>query len=157
MTNFSHITPSYGILHELHIALDIATKAHAGQVDKAGHPYITHPVTIAAMVDETEEKVVALLHDVVEDTAWTIEDLRQAGFSESTLDAVQAITKVEGESYDNYLVRVAENPIAGAVKIADMTHNSDLSRILNPTEKDLERIEKYKASIERLKEMTTRG
>lgn len=106
----------YEEFRELSLALEIATKAHKGQVDKAGHPYIAHPVIVASMVDETDEKVVALLHDVIEDTALTIDDLRKAGFSGNTLDAVQAITKVEGDSYDEYLVRVAANPIAREVQ-----------------------------------------
>lgn len=96
----------YEEFRELSLALEIATKAHKGQVDKAGHPYIAHPVIVASMV--------------------------------------------EGDSYDDYLVRVAANPIAREVKIADMQHNSDLSRIPYPTEKDLERVERYKVSIEKL-------
>ncbi len=134
------------------LALEIAKKAHEGQVDKGGRPYIGHPIAVADIVESESEKIVALLHDVCEDSDVTLEGLRKAGFSKEVLDAVQAITKVGGESYEDYLARVVRNPIATTVKIADMTHNSDLSRISNPTENDLERVEKYKASIKRLKD-----
>ena len=131
-------------------ALAIASKAHDGQIDKGGQPYINHPIAVAELVESPTEKIVALLHDVCEDTDVTIDDLRAAGFSDNVLDAVQAITKINGESYEEYMDRVAKNPVATAVKIADMMHNSDLSRIPTPSPKDFERVERYQANILKL-------
>lgn len=131
-------------------ALEIANKAHAGQKDKGGQPYIHHPLAVANMVQKPVEKIVALLHDVIEDSDVTIDDLRAAGFGDEVINAVFAITKIKGESYEDYLERVAGNSIATAVKIADMTHNSDISRIPNPSPKDFERVNRYHVSIQEL-------
>ena len=128
-------------------ALKIATEAHKGQKDKGGCDYINHPVTVASMCDTEEEKIVALLHDVVEDTDITLEDLEKCGFDRSIIEAVDCITKRPGFSYDEYLKRLKNNELARKVKIADMTHNSDLSRLKAPTEKDYERAAKYKEKI----------
>lgn len=132
------------------LALKVATKAHEGQKDKAGVDYINHPKTVASMVDTDAEKAVAFLHDVVEDTDITLADLKQMGFSEEIVDAVSCITKNRSETYDGYISRVLKNPIALKVKIADMTHNSDISRIQEPTEEDLKRCKKYKEKINTL-------
>lgn len=134
----------------INFALKIARKAHEGQKDKGGQPYINHPMAVADLVKSQTEKIVALLHDVCEDSDITIDDLRVAGFNDEVLEAVKAITKVDGESYEEYLDRVARNPVATTVKIADMTHNSDLSRIPYPGSKDFERVERYKANIQKL-------
>lgn len=134
----------------LNLALKIATEAHKGQKDKGGRDYINHPLTVASMCGTEEEKIVALLHDVVEDTGVTLEDLKDYGFSSEILDAVNCITKQPGVSYDEYLLKVKNNELARKVKIADMTHNSDISRILNPTSKDYARVEKYKEKIQYL-------
>jgi len=104
-------------------ALEIATKAHEGQLDKSGVAYIHHPIGVAELVEGDDAKIVALLHDVIEDTALTMEDLRQADFSEEVLAAVQVITKVKGECNDAYIARVKENPLALRVKLADIEHN----------------------------------
>lgn len=133
------------------LALNIATKAHKNQVDIGGAPYINHPLKVAENVDELDEKIVAFLHDVVEDTDMTLEQLKEAGFSSEILDAVDAMTKRDNEEYDQYLDRLTKSKIAIKVKIADMTHNSDISRIPNPTDKDLDRVSKYKEKIEKLK------
>ena len=93
-----------------------------------------------------------MLHDVVEDTNVTVNDLKEAGFSDEVVSAVSTITKKAGEDYEKYLNRVKQNPIALRVKIADMEHNSDISRIPNPTEKDLKRLEKYKIRLRELRE-----
>lgn len=132
-------------------ALNLAYKAHEGQKDKAGKDYILHPIAVALLVETAAEKVVGLLHDVVEDTPITIEDLRAQGFSEEIVQAVKAITRGLTESRMSYLKRVKENPIARAVKIADLKHNSDLSRIANPTEADYKRTQEYLREIEFLK------
>lgn len=105
-------------------ALELATKAHRQQTrwDKKT-PYITHPVKVAEMVEGDLEKVVAYLHDVVEDTSYSLDDLRREGFPKLIVDAVDAITKRDGESYGEYIPRVCENRLAMVVKIADITHN----------------------------------
>ena len=94
-----------------------------------------------------------MLHDVVEDTDVTVNDLKEAGFSDEVVSAVSTITKKAGEDYEEYLNRVKQNPIALRVKIADIEHNSDISRIPNPTEKDLNRLEKYKIRLRELREV----
>lgn len=119
-------------------AIEISTKAHKGQKDKAGKDYINHPMTVAAMVNEDNEKIVAYLHDVVEDTNVTLADLKEVGFDNDVIEAIDAITKRDGENYDDYIYRVSNNKIAKQVKIADMTHNSDISRFDNPSQKDIE-------------------
>jgi hypothetical protein len=128
-------------------AIEIAAKAHAGQVDKAGQPYVLHPLRMMLAVRTPEARIAAVLHDVVEDTAVTLEELRGEGFPEAALEAVEALTKREGEDYEAFIRRVAPNPIAREVKVADLRDNSDLSRIAEPTERDRERIRKYQRAI----------
>ncbi|MCH1940021.1 HD domain-containing protein [Holdemania massiliensis] len=134
----------------LELALKVATEAHKGQKDKGGRDYINHPLTVASMCESDEEKIVALLHDVIEDTDVTLEDLKKYGFSSKILEAIDCITKQPGVSYDEYLRKIKNNELARKVKIADMTHNSDISRILDPTSKDYARVEKYKEKIQYL-------
>ena len=134
-------------------AFEIAKKAHAGQKDKAGVEYILHPMTVASKMHTDVERAVAYLHDVVEDTNVSLSDLCKAGMTEEIVRAVDAITKREGEPYDSYILRLSQNPLAVKVKIADMEHNSDISRIKNPTREDIERSKKYKAKILVLKSM----
>ena len=129
-------------------AYEIAKKAHLGQVDKAGEDYIKHPEKVASFVNSDEEKAVAYLHDVIEDTELTLEDLREYGFSEEVLEAVDVITKKKGQDYQTYLNSVKENKLARVVKLADLRHNSDLTRLINITEKDIERKEKYQKAID---------
>ena len=121
-----------------------AKSIHHNQLDKAGRPYVEHlQAVVNNLVEPTEEMIaVAWLHDSVEDTEITPNDLSRY-FGDIVSDAVSAITKVKGESYDKYLSRVKANPIARLVKIADLTHNMDLSRLPVVTEKDLARKEKY--------------
>ena len=127
----------------LKIARQIATEAHKEQTDKAGKPYISHCQAVAAQLNTTEEKIVGWLHDVVEDTNITFSDLEKEGIPEYLIEAIKAITKTSGESYKHYIKRVKENKIALSVKIADVRHNCDLSRIANPTAKDYARLAKY--------------
>ena len=134
----------------LALAKRIALTAHEGQVDKARIPYWHHPAFVADHVSNPEAKVVAWLHDVVEDSEWTLEDLFAEGIWSEVIEGVDAITKRTGESYESYLDRVKANPLALAVKLADLTHNMDLSRIANPTEKDFARIEKYRWALKYL-------
>lgn len=133
------------------VALKLATIAHSGQIDKGGKPYILHPISVAKIVETEEEKTVALLHDVIEDTPVTLEELRENGLPESVVVAVDVLTKRPGVDYGDYIQRVKQNPLALAVKIADMTHNMDLSRIQNPSAKDYARIEKYNRVLRELK------
>lgn len=113
----------------LNKALDIAYKAHKGQVDKAGVPYILHPMRVALNCSTEEEKIVALLHDVVEDTPITLEELKAEGFSDGILAALKSLTKTKGEDYRNFIQRVVINPLAARVKIQDLKDNMDLSRL----------------------------
>ena len=131
-------------------AYEIAKKAHLGQIDKAGEDYIKHPEKVASFVSSDEEKAVAYLHDVIEDTELTLEDLREYGFSEEVLKAVDVITKKKGQDYQTYLNSAKENKLARVVKLADLRHNSDLTRLINITEKDVERREKYQQAIDLL-------
>lgn len=131
-------------------AFILACKAHKGQKDKAGKPYILHPVYVAMHTKGVKRKTVALLHDIVEDTEITFLDLAQMGFDDEIVQAVKAITKRKNERYGEYLIRVKQNPIAKDVKIADIKHNSDLGRLKFATLKDFERAEKYHIAMEYL-------
>ena len=131
----------------LELALSIATEAHVGQYDLAGAPYIEHPKHVASVVETEDEKVVALLHDVLEDTSVTEDELR-CMFPALVVDAVVLLTK--GESLGDYIEKIKSNPLARAVKIADLRHNMDIGRIPNPTEHDERRLRKYAAELQRL-------
>lgn len=131
-------------------AIIIASTAHCGQKDKGGKPYIEHPKAVADMLGGTREKIVAMLHDVIEDTNVTSEFLLEQGFPEDIVDAVVLLSKNPETNYEEYLKAVKANPLARIVKLADLTHNSDLSRIPNPTEKDIKRKEKYLRAIKSL-------
>jgi metal dependent phosphohydrolase len=130
------------------LALSIARKAHEGQLDKAGVDYIEHPIYVASQVDTEEEKAVALLHDVIEDSPVSAKGLLQAGLPETVVTAVQVLTKKKEQDYQTYLETVKKNPLARVVKLADLKHNSDLSRLSSITEKDKERLKKYKKAID---------
>ncbi len=125
------------------IAIEIAARAHAGQVDKAGVPYIFHPLRLMLAVKTPFERMAAVLHDTVEDTSISLADLRDAGFSAEVLDAVDALTKRKGEKRLDAARRAAKNPIALVVKLADVTDNINLGRISNPTQQDFERLKEY--------------
>ena len=124
-------------------AISLAAQAHSGQVDKAGQPYILHPLRVMLRVSTEEERIAAILHDVVEDTSVTLEQLAEEGFSPTVVAAVEALTKLPSESRMEAAARAAENRVARTVKLADNAENMDLSRIANPTEKDLARIQEY--------------
>ena len=131
----------------INIALSIAKKAHAGQVDKAGIDYIQHPLYVASQVKTEQEKAVALLHDVLEDSDITVADLLAYGLSNEVVTAVQTLTKKKGQSYQDYLGKVKSNNLARVVKLADLKHNSDLSRLKSVSNTDYERVKKYKNAI----------
>jgi len=124
-------------------AIAIAVEAHAGQKDRYGAAYILHPLRVMARITTDDDKIVAILHDVVEDTDWTFDDLRQEGFSEQLVVALDCVTKREGEAYEDFVKRSAANPIARRVKIADLEDNMDIRRNEKLAEKDLERMNKY--------------
>lgn len=124
-------------------AIEIAAAAHAGQVDKAGQPYILHPIRVMLRVSSDHERMAAVLHDVVEDTRVTLEQLVREGFPPEVVSAVQALTKNPGESRLQAAARAAVDPIARVVKLADNAENMDLGRIANPTEKDFARLKEY--------------
>jgi (p)ppGpp synthase/HD superfamily hydrolase len=128
-------------------AIEIAARAHAAQVDKAGQPYVLHPLRMTLAVQTPDARIAAVLHDVVEDTDVTLEQLRAEGFSGVVLEAVEALTKREGEDYEAFIRRVAPNPVAREVKLADLRDNSDLTRIAEPTDRDRERIKNYRQAI----------
>lgn len=128
-------------------AISIAAGAHEGQVDKAGAPYVLHPLRVMLNVSTLEERIVAVLHDVVEDSAVTFDNLRDEGFSDTILEALASVTMKDGEAYDDFVARAAANPIGRRVKLADLQDNCDLSRIAHPEARDYQRIAKYQRAI----------
>lgn len=140
-------------MNQVEMALQLATKAHKGQYDKAGKDYIEHPKAVAAMLESQEEKTVAYLHDVVEDTYVTLEDLKKIGFSDKVISAIDAITKRDNEDYEEYIKRVSANDLAKKVKLCDMYHNSDITRYYNPSLEEEKRCAKYLKKIEELSKM----
>ncbi len=138
----------------LELAIKVATEAHVGQVDKGGKPYINHPQAVAASLTNTEYKIVAYLHDVCEDTSITSDDLKDMGFTYRIVNSIRLLTKTDELTYEEYLRRLRMDSCARAVKIADLKHNMDITRIPNPSEKDYVRIEKYKKSLAFLESST---
>ena len=130
-------------MSNLDTALAIAIQAHAGQVDKAGQPYILHPLRLMFQMETEEEMITAVLHDVVEDSNVTLDALRQAGFSEEVVTAVAAVSRQDDETYEEFIRRLRPNALAAKVKLADLTDNMDARRLKTITPKDLARIEKY--------------
>lgn len=128
-------------------ALRLSFEAHKEQLDKSGMPYVYHPFHLAEQMEDEDTTVVALLHDVVEDTQYTTDDLRAMGFSGAVCDAIALMTHDPAISYLDYISQIKPNPIARAVKLADLRHNSDLTRLDRVDEKALERVKKYKAAI----------
>lgn len=131
-------------------AMKIAFDAHRGQVDRAGIDYVNHPFHLAEQMDTEAETCVALLHDVVEDSDWTIEMLAAEGIPNDALEAIVLLTHKEGVPYLEYVESLKSNEIARKVKLADLKHNSDLSRLSKVSEKDLARVRKYYKAIELL-------
>ena len=132
-------------------AIEIATEAHKGQYDKAGNDYIGHPLRVMDMGRTEEEKIVGVLHDVVEDTEWTFALLAAEGFSQEVIDALQCVTKLsENENYDDFIERVKKNPLATAVKINDLSDNMDIRRLPYLSDKDVKRLKKYLKAYKKL-------
>lgn len=131
----------------------IATSAHEGQVDKAGKPYIEHPMRVMNMGKTVEEKIAGVLHDVVEDSDWTFEMLEKEGIPKDVMDALRCVTKLsEEEDYDHFIERVKTNPLAVKVKLNDLKDNMDITRLGEVTEKDLARLNKYIRAYRQLTE-----
>lgn len=133
-------------------ALKLCFEAHKEQVDKSGMPYVFHPFHLAEQMTDERATVVALLHDVVEDTPYTLADLSGMGFPKEAVDAIALMTHDDRVPYLDYVAKIRENPIARAVKLADLKHNSDLSRLDHVDGKALARVEKYAAAIRLLEE-----
>ena len=128
-------------------AMKLCFAAHKEQLDKSGIPYVFHPIHLAEQMQDEETTVVALLHDVVEDTELTLQDLAEMGFSKAVIEAVGLMTHAPGVAYMDYVAEIAKNPIASAVKLADLRHNSDLTRLDHVDAKAIERVEKYKKAM----------
>ena len=136
---------------DIEAAKSLATKAHEGQTDKAGLPYITHPERVASRLSTPDAQVVGWLHDTVEDTPLTLSDISEK-FGPETAAAVDAISRRDGEKWSDYIDRVAANPMARQVKISDLVDNSNLTRIPHVTLKDVKRQAKYNKALKKLME-----
>ena len=134
------------------MALKLCFEAHKEQTDKGGMPYVFHPFHLAEQMETEETTIVALLHDLVEDTDYTIENLISMGFDKEVIEAIALMTHAENVDYMDYVRMIKENPIAKAVKLADLRHNSDLTRLDVVDEKSLTRREKYLKAIQFLEE-----
>ena len=132
--------------------MKLCFRAHKEQTDKSGIPYVFHPIHLAEQMGDEDTAVVALLHDVVEDTDYTLEDLRAMGFNQNVIEAIRLMTHAEGVPYLDYVAKIKENPIARAVKLADLAHNSDLTRLDTVDEKARARAQKYAQAIRLLEE-----
>jgi len=128
---------------DLERAIAVAVAAHKAQRDKYGRPYILHPLTLMMKMADETSMMAAVLHDVVEDTAVTLDDLRKEGFPREVIDAVESLSKNEKESYDEYVERVSRNPVAVKVKLADLEDNMRITRMNKVTDKDTVRLAKY--------------
>jgi (p)ppGpp synthase/HD superfamily hydrolase len=155
---------SGGIMNKNHAAsledaIAIAAGVHKGQVDKSGEPYILHPLRLMMRMTSTDARIVAVLHDVVEDSRshdqenrWSLERLRDFGFSEKIVAAIDCLTNRDGEAYDEFITRAGSNAIAAEVKLADLEDNMNMRRLRQVGPKDMERLEKYHRSWLRLRE-----
>ena len=132
--------------------MKLCFRAHKEQTDKSGIPYVFHPIHLAEQMGDEDTAVVALLHDVVEDTDYTLEDLRAMGFNQNVIEAIRLMTHAEGVPYLDYVAKIKENHIARAVKLADLAHNSDLTRLDTVDEKAIARAQKYAQAIRLLEE-----
>ena len=130
------------------MALKISFDAHKNQVDKSGMPYVYHPFHLAEQMDDEYTTCVALLHDVVEDTDITLDDLKKEGFPKEVTDAIVLMTHDDDVPYLGYVAKIKRNPLATSVKLADLKHNSDLTRLDEVDSKALERVEKYRKAIQ---------
>jgi (p)ppGpp synthase/HD superfamily hydrolase len=129
-------------------AIALAATAHEGQIDKAGAPYILHVLRVMLRLDTAAERTAGVLHDIVEDCGWTLDRLREEGFSEEVVLGVDAVTRRESESYEDFVLRAKTNPIGHRVKMADLEDNSDVTRLSEISERDQARLDKYRLAME---------
>jgi len=134
-------------------AIEIALRAHTGQKGKDGSPYILHPLRVMSRMATDEERMAAVLHDAVEDSELTLEDLRREGFPETVIEAVRLMTHEEGIGYEDYVERLKGHPMARRIKLADLEDNSDIRRLSGIEEKDMERLRKYHRAWQILREL----
>lgn len=134
-------------MKEIEIAIQIALDAHKGQTDKGGHPYILHPLRVMHNVSNIDEKIVAVLHDVVEDSNYTFADLAKKGISNKCIEALMLLTHEKGMPYMAYIDKIKSNKLATLVKLSDLKDNCDLSRLSDVGDKDKERVKKYRIAI----------
>jgi len=146
--------PSHRNINMLDVAIALVAKAFEGRFDKGGQPYILHCLFVMFQMDPTDHElmIIAVLHDLLEDTDYTIEDLRAMGFSERVLTALTLLTHIDGVPYMDYIRAIAMNPDARKVKRADLRHNSDIMRMKGLRGKDFQRLEKYHTAYEYLKD-----
>ena len=133
-------------------AMKLCFEAHKDQKDKSGLPYVFHPFHVAEQMPDEKTTIVALLHDVIEDTPYSLQDLRDMGFEQDVLDALALMTHDKNVPYMDYVAKIKSNPIARTVKLADLRHNSDLTRLDEVSDAALKRIEKYKNAMNLLSE-----
>ena len=131
-------------------SVEIAAKAHAGQVDKTGRPYILHPLRLMMRMDTPQEMMTAVLHDVIEDSDWSIADLRSEGLPDEVLQALDLLSRRDGQTYEQFIARIKPNALARKVKMADLADNMDLARLENVGPKELERLAKYHRAYKEL-------
>lgn len=139
-------------MSNLENAIALAVEAHRGQLDKSGNPYILHPLRVMFRLESDLERIVGILHDVVEDTPYTFDDLRAMGYSDEVIVALDGVTRREQESYEEFVNRSQAHPVSRRVKLADLEDNMDVRRLKSePTEKDFERLKRYRRAWEQLK------
>lgn len=124
-------------------AILLAVEAHRGQTEKGGNPYILHPLRVMFRLESETDRIVGVLHDVIEDTRYTLQDLRSIGYPEPLLQALDCLTRRETETYEEFITRIRANPLARRVKLADLEDNMDVRRLPGLTDKDAERLKKY--------------
>ncbi len=135
-------------------AILLAAENHKGQSDRAGRPYILHPLRVMFKMQTDEERIVAVLHDVIEDTPVTLEELRMRGYSKRVLDAVDHLSRREDETYDAFIDRIARNPLAVRVKLADLEDNMEVRTLVKQNDDDRKRLARYKAAREKLQTLS---
>ena len=133
-------------------AIALAVVAHRGQLDKVGQPYILHPLSVMFRLHSETERITAILHDMVEDTRYTLGDLRKLGYAEQILQALDCLTRRPEESYEEFIARIRRNPLARRVKIADLEDNMDLQRLPELTDRDVERLRRYRRAWAQLQD-----
>jgi (p)ppGpp synthase/HD superfamily hydrolase len=151
LANLSNLLDGAKAMPTLEHAIALAVEAHRGQVDKSGQPYILHPLRIMFRLENEVERIVGVLHDLIEDTAYTFEDLRRLGYPEEVLTALEKVTRRTDESYEEFVARSLSHPVSRRVKLADLEDNMDLRRIRGElTQQDFDRLKRYQRAWEQL-------